>query len=274
MKKTIKDASTDAFNLSISDLMAGLLAVFIFILCYYILSFNSMKKDYEGNNQLRRDMLVELQEKFRKDNIIVNIEEDKGVLHLQEGSVFFKSSASVSNEAGENVIRKLAKAINETIHDKRYKEKIGTIFIEGHTDDERQAGTTDENEFDAYNWGLSTRRAIYTWKIMSESEPELPNFKNVDKDLVFSCSGYGPTRALDPKYKDVLAKIKELDDIMNKNGGLTPEENKNLGELTEKLKVIRRNNRRIDIRFTMILPKDKDDKSNPTPQNTVKGNMK
>ena len=109
---------------------------------------------------------------------------------------------------------------------------------------------------------------------MSESEPELPNFKNVDKDLVFSCSGYGPTRALDPKYKDVLAKIKELDDIMNKNGGLTPEENKNLGELTEKLKVIRRNNRRIDIRFTMILPKDKDDKSNPTPQNTVKGNMK
>lgn len=231
MKRTIKEVNTDAFNLSISDLMAGLLAIFIFILCYYILTFNAIKKDYEGNNQLRQEMLVELKENLKKEDIIVEIEEDKGVLHLPEGSVFFRTSDDRSNADGERVIRKLAGAIRETITNEKYREKIGTIFIEGHTDDVRQWGIASEKEFDAYNWGLSTRRAIYTWEIMSQAEEELISFTNKDGDYVFSCSGYGPTRPRDLRYKSAEASA----DVIRES---------------------RKANRRIDIRFTMILPKD------------------
>ena len=65
MKKVVTKANSDTFNLSISDLMAGLLAIFILILCYYIVSFNEMKSEYEGNNQLRTEMLHLLTHVFR-----------------------------------------------------------------------------------------------------------------------------------------------------------------------------------------------------------------
>lgn len=244
MKKVVKQANSDTFNLSISDLMAGLLAIFILILCYYILSFNAMKNnyelvknEYEGNTQLRKEMLLKLKERLREEKINVFIEEDKGVLHLPEKSVLFESGSHETNAEGKEVIKKLGRAIYDTINepDTNYRNKIGTIFIEGHTDDVRHWDSTEEStsKFDNYNWSLSTRRAIYTWEVMSQATPELVTFKNYEQEPVFSCSGYGPTRPIDLDYK----------------------ESSNENEIKES----REKNRRIDIRFTMLLPNEDSD---------------
>lgn len=248
MKKVVKQANSDTFNLSISDLMAGLLAIFILILCYYILSFNAMKNnyelvknEYEGNTQLRKEMLLKLKERLREEKINVFIEEDKGVLHLPEKSVLFESGSHETNAEGKEVIKKLGRAIYDTINepDTNYRNKIGTIFIEGHTDDVRHWDSTEEStsKFDNYNWSLSTRRAIYTWEVMSQATPELVTFKNYEQEPVFSCSGYGPTRPIDFDYK---------------------KESSNENEKKES----REKNRRIDIRFTMLLPKAVNEKMN------------
>lgn len=244
MKKVVTKANSDTFNLSISDLMAGLLAIFILILCYYILSFNAMKNEYEGSTQLRKEMLLKLKERLKKEKINVFIEEDKGVLHLPEKSVLFESGSHETNAEGKEVIKKLGRAIYDTINepDTNYRSKIGTIFIEGHTDDVRHSddvrhwGSTEKStsKFDDFNWNLSTRRAIYTWEVMSKATPELETFKNYEQEPLFSCSGYGPTRPIDLDYK----------------------ESSNENEIKES----REKNRRIDIRFTMLLPNEDSDK--------------
>lgn len=248
MKKVVTKANSDTFNLSISDLMAGLLAIFILILCYYILSFNAMKNDYEkvkneyeGNNQLRTEMLHLLANKLKEKRINVTVKPETGLVRLSEKTVLFESGSPETNAEGKEVIKELGRAIYDTINepDTNYRNKIGTIFIEGHTDDVRHRGSTEENtsEFDDYNWRLSTERAIYTWKVMSQATPELITFKNYENEPVFSCSGYGPTRPIDLDYK-----------------------NKSLTE--NEIKLSREKNRRIDIRFTMLLPKAVNEKKN------------
>lgn len=239
MKKVVTKTNSDTFNLSISDLMAGLLAIFILILCYYIVSFNEMKNEYEGNNQLRTEMLHLLENKLKEKRINVIVKPETGLVRLSEKTVLFESGSDETNDTGEEVIRKLGRAIYETITETNYREKIGTIFIEGHTDDVKHWSTTEENtsEFDNYNWNLSTRRAIYTWKVMSQATPGLITFKNYENEPVFSCSGYGPTRPIDLDY--------------------------NKKSLTEnERKLSREKNRRIDIRFTMLLPKAVNEKKN------------
>ena len=50
-KRKIQNANTDAFNLSISDLMAGLVAIFILVLCYYILTYSKTTDELRGNTE-------------------------------------------------------------------------------------------------------------------------------------------------------------------------------------------------------------------------------
>ena len=115
MKKVVTKANSDTFNLSISDLMAGLLAIFILILCYYIVSFNEMKNEYEGNNQLRTEMLHLLENKLKKERINVIVKPETGLVRLSEKTVLFESGSDVTNDTGEEVIKKLGRAIYDTM---------------------------------------------------------------------------------------------------------------------------------------------------------------
>ena len=54
----------NAFNLSISDLMAGMLSIFILAVCYFMLNLGQVKDQYMGNNAKRDQLLEEIQEEM------------------------------------------------------------------------------------------------------------------------------------------------------------------------------------------------------------------
>jgi len=87
--------------------------------------------------------------------------------------------------------------------------------IEGHTDNI----PIHTYQF-ASNWELSTQRAINTWNAIAEAAPGLGELKNKQNQYLFSCSGYADTRPVDSNKTD--------------KG--------------------RKNNRRIDLRFSMTPP--------------------
>ncbi len=209
------------FNLSISDLMAGLLAIFILTLAYFSLSFNKSKDEYTNNNQRRQEMVRSIGKELNRMEIRVEVDEKRGILRIPEETLnFHPGSAEVPDTA---TVQRIGAVLLRTLKSEEYKDKVETVFIEGHTDSDPIYGGRY-----ASNWELSTQRAINTWNVMrskgvygynNQELSELRNHKT--SELMFSCSGYADTRPIPNTRNDAAGK---------------------------------KRNRRIDIRFTMAPP--------------------
>lgn len=221
--------------ISFSDLMSALLVVFILAAVALIIELTQTQKKIERDieqlkhaEQARRDILHEIRDELAKQNIEVLIADNDTVLRIPESTLAFASN-SYDLPADENVRasvliigRVLHAAINRpfnpSVTDKKRFDFLDTVFIEGHTDSvptKRIKG----------NWGLSTFRAISLWEYWGaelEVSPSFSEMSNAFGDKLFSVSGYAATR----RANDV-----------------------------EETREDRRENRRIDIRFTVKRPR-------------------
>ncbi len=180
----------NAFNLSISDLMAGLLSVFILVVCYFMLNLGQVKDQYTGNMEMRDDMLEEIKVELDQRGTTVKVDKKQGVLRI-EGDFLFNTGEAHVKESGRQDILNLAHVLYQVLEKEKYKNAIETIFIEGHTDNV----DIETPEFPS-NWELSTQRAINTWKLMYQDQVASPldKEKNANGEPIFSCSGYADTR--------------------------------------------------------------------------------
>lgn len=210
------------FLLSFSDLMASLLAIFILLLVVTLVELEKRKED--SKNQLVEsleeiqqtqngiakalteisyreyslsNMLSEIQKDLRRNGIEVIIAENGTVLRIPEKELHFAlgrydippSYASKTNALGKAILNVLS------IPEKR--KLLDTVFIEGHTD-------SVVNNREMGNWGLSTYRAISLWNFWTESPGQVAELKNlltipIDPEQhskpLFSVSGYADTRS-------------------------------------------------------------------------------
>lgn len=216
--------SGDAFTTSVSDLMAGLLSIFILALCYFMLNFQTVTNKYTGNTELRNQLLKDVGKDLQAQGLQVRIDTKQGVLRIPE-SVLFESGEANIKEQGQAAVSKLSQSLLKTMTRPEYREALETVFIEGHTDN-----VPIHNEFFQSNWELSTQRAINTWNLMRNDVPECNWLVNPRGEPIFSCSGYAETRPV-------------------RENGLDP--NSEAGRAA---------NRRIDIRFVMMPPQDPGEK--------------
>ena len=216
--------SGDAFTTSVSDLMAGLLSIFILALCYFMLNFQTLTNKYTGNTELRNQLLKDVGKDLQAQGLQVRIDTKQGVLRIPE-SVLFESGEASIKEQGQAAVSKLSQSLLKTMTRPEYREALETVFIEGHTDN-----VPIHNEFFQSNWELSTQRAINTWNLMRNDVPEFNWLVNPRGEPIFSCSGYAETRPV-------------------RENGLDP--NSEAGRAA---------NRRIDIRFVMMPPQDPGEK--------------
>ena len=85
--KEHEEEQQDFFTLSISDLMAGLLAIFILTICYFILNFSQATAQLTQNDVKRTELLETVYEELQKDGIEVEIDEKHGVLRISGGNL-------------------------------------------------------------------------------------------------------------------------------------------------------------------------------------------
>ena len=186
----VSENKENAFTLSISDLMAGLLSVFILAVCYFMLNLGQVKDQYTGNMEMRDDMLEEIKAELDQKGTTVIIDKKQGALRI-EGDFLFNTGEAHVKESGRQDILNLADVLYQVLEKEHYKNAIETIFIEGHTDNV----DIETPEFPS-NWELSTQRAINTWKLMYHEGPALDTEKNSNGEPIFSCSGYAETRPI------------------------------------------------------------------------------
>lgn len=220
----------DSFVVCISDLMAGLLSIFILTLIYYIFTYSQVTDELTNNDEQRKKILEQIQINLKTRGVEVKIDVNHGVLRMPEGILFDIGQADIK-ENGLQVIKIMGPVLLDVLEnnpkneDGKKRRAVETIFVEGHTDSIPMKSV----EF-ASNWELSAKRAINTWTELEKSEPRLSQLKNEKEQLLFSCSGYAATRPVK----------------VERDGIPEPE------------------NRRIDFRFSMTPPqKSKADKGKP-----------
>lgn len=204
--------------ISISDLMAGLLIIFILTLTYYMLNYTEKTDQITKNQEIKEEIFHQIKEKMENKGFIVVIDEEHWVLRMEDKVLFSSCSVDLKDQ-GKSIIQYLGKVMFFVFQKDRYKNTVETVFVEGHTDN-IPPGNNCRIKFPT-NWELSTQRAINTWKAMVDGEPGLNTLTNANKEKIFSVSGYGETRPIE----------------------------------TNEIKLGRGKNRRIDIRIAMTPPK-------------------
>jgi flagellar motor protein MotB len=211
--------------ISFSDIMAGLLVIFILACVLLIIKLSTMEervneaiKEIQNANQIRATMLVEIFEQLAKQGIIVEISENFSVLRIPDERLYFDSLCYKIPDNKKKLLADIGFALYEAIIKNHRHVYIDTVFIEGHTDSRKALS------LEMGNWGLSSYRAIAVWKFWSEQleiGPALKALKNSYGKPLFSVSGYAETRPL-VKNDNTVQK--------------------------------QRKNRRIDLRFSMKKP--------------------
>lgn len=216
--------------ISFSDIMAGLLVIFILASLVLILELLETKTQVDKSiekimeaEEVRRTILHEIKKDLEERNILVEVSDNESVLRIPEDLLAFETDQYriPPSEKIQETVFEIGRVIYERItYEERWKY-LDTIFVEGHTDSRRSYRQMG-------NWGLSAYRAISIWNYWLDNLPDdmrLEQLNNHNNERLFSVSGYAETRPL------VENQFTEEDYIKN---------------------------RRIDIRFTVKKPTKED----------------
>jgi flagellar motor protein MotB len=226
---------------SISDLMSGLVFIFIITIVIFVIKFSNVTEkknqaisEHNEINKAREALLEELKESLRKLGVKVTIDSKSGILRLPEDALFNVGEDQLS-EKGVKAIYTLGKNLKILLDCKTTKisnlcdndlPKVDSIFIEGHSDEQNLLGRL-KLKFKT-NLNLSAQRAINTYTLM---EDDVGSLKNKQGEFLFSVAGYGSRRPANQRP----------DNFQNMKTQL-------------KLKLYQED-RRIDLRFVMSIPR-------------------
>ncbi|MGC9456161.1 MAG: OmpA/MotB family protein [Halothiobacillaceae bacterium] len=211
---------------SFSDIMAALLVVFMLAAVILMLQliererqletlqerFENEFAQLEAAEQVRRNVLERIHGTLVERGIDVQISENHSVLRIPEAVIGFETGAFEIAPAYREAARQIGQVIAEVVTSGDHIEHLDTIFVEGHT---------DRRPFDRPqmkgNWGLSTFRAISLWQFWNEALPpehRLTDLKNHQGEALFSVSGYAATRPVtwpEADDEDALRQNRRID---------------------------------------------------------------
>jgi len=196
-KRTQMNVDEDnPYWMSFSDVMSALLI--IFILAAVILIVQLMELEENALNELnradevRQEILNEAKEQLELRGIRVTISQNDTVLSIPNDTLGFGTAEYLIGESFTSTALQIGEVLGQVIRDNDRIEYLDTVFVEGHTD----IRPLNRGLMNMDNWGLSAYRAISLWQLW-ESLPQdvsLNSLRNLDDQLLFSVSGYGPSR--------------------------------------------------------------------------------
>lgn len=207
------------YLISISDMMSGLLFIFIITLVAFIINFQDaiqkqenitrtqteIVKRFTNVDETRSDLLFLLKKKLQDESIIVEIDAKHGVLRLTENTVQFETASASLNEQNESNLKTIGSVLDAVIpcyannppadYDcegfEKFRGKIDSIFVEGHTDNVPMKSYKYKD-----NWELSAGRAITAYRVLIPNTV-LDQLVNTNLQPIFSVGGYGDGRPVE-----------------------------------------------------------------------------
>lgn len=233
------------YFVSMTDMMVGVLFIFIIMLMVFALDFRA-KTDIQEDaidvarqvarkleelrgqvrgeiaaldqvQAVRRRLLQEIAGRLVAKGLDVRVDETNGVLRLTENAVRFDSSKSVLTADAKSNVETIAQVLDSVLPQYaacREIEGITTCRAGGGPSVETVfiEGHTDSSGDDAQNWPLSTERAVNTYRAMVAGSPALRALRNQHHEEIMSVSGYAATRPIDEaKSREAFARNRRID---------------------------------------------------------------
>lgn len=224
-------AEEENYFISMTDMMVGLVFIFIILMMYYAMQFRLTTDQLTSADRTRSTILFQLEDYLRQKGVKVEVDTRTGVLRLPD-EILFDSAQAVLKPEGVTALGHLADGlmlilpcytagVERDISCPPLGHKIESVFIEGHTDSDHFAGAAGLTD----NWDLSVVRATNTYRQLIAMRSELESLclssNSGTCSPILSVSGYADKRPV-ASGSDEAAK---------------------------------RRNRRIDLRILMAAPK-------------------
>ncbi|MGJ4896684.1 MULTISPECIES: flagellar motor protein MotB [unclassified Bradyrhizobium] len=247
-----QDAGASEFNqgenyfVSMTDMMVGMLFIFIILLMSFALAFRQQTDTQEVKtqeqqdkievakevgrkldeletrisrrmheiqeaSQLRSRLLTELQIQLRREGLAVEVVDSSGVLRLTEEAVLFRSNDTTLFGQAKTNVDKIARVLGRILPP--YAACLMTQS--GPSCPKKSApsletvfveGHTDSTGPDDSNWTFSTYRAANTYRELMAASPDLRQMLNRAQEEIFSVAGYSSTRPVDSAANDIARK--------------------------------------------------------------------
>lgn len=121
--------------LAIGDMMSGLLMIFALL-------FITVSLQLSERSEPRRNVIEELMNTFRANNVKIDLDEKTGVITFKENILFPENSAQLS-AAGKSTLQSFIPVYSDVIFSNpKYQQEITRVVIEGHTS---SSGTDNGN---------------------------------------------------------------------------------------------------------------------------------
>jgi flagellar motor protein MotB len=219
------------YFVSMTDMMVGILFIFIIMLMVFALNFQKQTDQTEAlskdqieqlqranelaqqiaelrvkieseitelnkADQARAEMLAAIKDRLDQVGLKVTIDADTGVLRLTEDAVRFASNSAALDTTAARNVEKVAQVLTEVLP--RYSACLPGSACQHSTGYVLETvfieGHTDSQGSDDTNWRLSTERAVNTYRHIVDNYPGLRGLRNSSGSEVLSVSGYAYTR--------------------------------------------------------------------------------
>ena len=169
------------FWITMTDLMTGLVLVFIVMFLYSYISnnANAMQQEIAKENATKN-----LQESLNKQEINATIEPNSGIVKISDLELFETSSYTLSNK-GKAFLDKFAPVYLDSIFSDKYLEKnVSKIIVQGHTDSQTFVGKYSADEQYMKNMELSLNRAFEVANYMTNTPYNKNNGDKLRKMII------------------------------------------------------------------------------------------
>lgn len=239
----------DNYFVSMTDMMVGVLFVFIIMLMVFALDFRTKTEVRDNANDVarevarkletlqknvkaeiatmdrsqetRRHLLATLKTELASDGMDVKVDEANGVLRLTEDAVRFDIGRSVLPERARLNVEKIAQVLDRVI-----PFYVACQAEAGQSKCRKQRDASIETVFieghtdptgargadDQSNWQLSVERSANTYREMVTAAPGLRTLRNTQNEEIISVSGYASTRPIDAgDNREAYARNRRID---------------------------------------------------------------
>lgn len=228
VRRASSPSQSPDFLASVSDLMSGLIFIFIITIAVFALRLAKATTELTNAETVRGELVRKIAMELQDQDIEVRVDPEQEVLHLTDRAIRFPRGEPVPEELHKRNVGVIAKVLvqvlsdyvvafdprqDESSGDERplYCEgsqavlgqpsdkgrdsgaKVNTVLVEGHTD------TVPIGPGFRYqdNLELSAARSAEVFRMMVKCEPELTRLVNRIGSPVLSVSGYGATRPIE-----------------------------------------------------------------------------
>ena len=215
VRRNRSDEEEESYFISMSDMMVGVLFIFIILMLYFALQFRQTTEIVTGARETRKEILEKLKgridTKLKPFGLTVETNTDTGVLSIpNKDNILFDTAKYDLSPRGQQAMTAVAEVLEEVLPCYATllptapprqgctlaPHQIDAIFVEGHTDAVPLNGSGQLRD----NLDLSALRATHTFKEFLRAQPALDSIVvdrgNGQKFPILSVSGYGERRPL------------------------------------------------------------------------------